>query len=95
MATRQSLRILVGMCAISAWHAWLGLPARAESLNYKSYVWMNQGGHRVVDDVEGHTVSLARAEVSCRWTTGSRDDQASDASMIRPETRAHLRSMKP
>ena len=39
MATRQALRILCGMLAISAWTLGSAMQARAESLNYKSYVW--------------------------------------------------------
>ena len=60
MATRQALRILCGMLAISAWMLGSAMQARAESLNYKSYVWMNREDISVVDDVEGHTVSLAQ-----------------------------------
>ena len=60
MATRQALGILCGMLAISAWTLGSAMQARAESLNYKSYVWMNREDISVVDDVEGHTVSLAQ-----------------------------------
>lgn len=60
MATRQALGILCGVLAISAWMLGSAMQVRAESLNYKSYVWMNREDIGVVDDVEGHTVSLAQ-----------------------------------
>jgi hypothetical protein len=60
MATKKSLRVLVGICVISAWVFGAALPAGAETLNYKSYVWMNREESVLVDDVEGHTVVLAQ-----------------------------------
>jgi len=60
MATRKSRRILFGMLAISTLLFGAALPAGAETLNYKAYVWMNREDIGVVDDVEGHTVSLAQ-----------------------------------
>jgi len=60
MASQKSLRVLVGICVMLAWVLGSAMQARAETLNYKSYVWMNREDVAVVDDVEGHTVSLAQ-----------------------------------
>jgi len=60
MATRKSRRILFGMLAISTLLFGVALPAGAETLNYKAYVWMNREDIGVVDEAEGHTVSLAQ-----------------------------------
>jgi hypothetical protein len=60
MTTKQSLRVLFGVLAISAWMLASAIPTPAETLNYKSYVWMNRYERVVLDDVEGHAVSLAQ-----------------------------------
>ena len=60
MATRQALRVLFGMGVTVAWMLGSALPAGAETLHYKSYVWMNREDIAVVDEAEGHTVSLAQ-----------------------------------
>ena len=60
MTTPKSLRVLVGMLVISVWVLGSALPAGAETLHHKSYVWMNREDIAVVDEAEGHTVSLAQ-----------------------------------
>jgi len=60
MATNQALRILFGMLAISVWIPGSALQAGAATLNCKSYVWMNRSESVEIDDLEGHTVSLAQ-----------------------------------
>jgi hypothetical protein len=48
------------MLAISAWMLGSAMQASAETLNYKAYVWMNREERVVVDEAEGHFVSLAQ-----------------------------------
>lgn len=70
MATKQSLRVLFGMLVISAWALGSAMQAGAETLNYKSYVWMNRNERVLVEDVEGHSVSLAQRGGSMCLTAG-------------------------
>jgi hypothetical protein len=58
MATHKSLRILVGICVISALVLGSAMPGAAETLNYKFYTWMIKSESVPVADVEGHTVAL-------------------------------------
>jgi hypothetical protein len=58
MATKKSLRILVGICVISAWVFGAAMQAGAETLNYRSYTWVIKAERVPVGDVEGHTVGL-------------------------------------
>jgi hypothetical protein len=58
MATKKSLRILIGICVISAWVLGSAMQVRAETLNYKFYTWAIKGQEAPVGDVEGHTVGL-------------------------------------
>jgi hypothetical protein len=60
MAKRNSIWILFGILVISAWVLGSAVPAAAETLNYKSYIWMNKQEIVPVDDVEGHNVTLAQ-----------------------------------
>jgi len=60
MATKKSMWILFGILVISAWVLGSAIQARAETMNYKSYVWMNKREAVSVDDVEGHIVTLAQ-----------------------------------
>jgi hypothetical protein len=60
MATPKSLRVLFGMVAISALVLGSALSGEAETLHYKSYVWMNREDIAMVDEAEGHSVSLAQ-----------------------------------
>jgi hypothetical protein len=58
MATRQTLRVLFGMVAISAWMLGVALPGAAETLNYKFYTWVSKAERVPIGDVEGHAVGL-------------------------------------
>jgi hypothetical protein len=58
MATKKSLRVLVGICVISAWVFGAAMQAGAETLHYKFYTWSIKGERVPVGDVEGHTVGL-------------------------------------
>jgi hypothetical protein len=58
MATKKSLRVLLGILAISAWILGSVMQAGAETLNYKFYGWVIKEQDVPVADVEGHTVSL-------------------------------------
>jgi len=58
MATKKSLRVLVGICVISAWVLGAAMQAGAETLNYKFYTYVIKSERVPVGDVEGHTVSL-------------------------------------
>ena len=58
MATKKSLRVLVGICVISAWVLGWAMQAGAETLNYKSYTWVIKSEGVPVGDVEGHRVYL-------------------------------------
>jgi len=58
MATMKSLRVLVGICVISAWVLGAAMQAGAETLNYKNYTWVIKGERVPVGDVEGHRVGL-------------------------------------
>jgi hypothetical protein len=58
MATRQSLRILIGVCVISVGILGVAMPGAAETLNYKFYTWVIKSESVPVADVEGHTVTL-------------------------------------
>jgi len=60
MVTRKSIWVLFGILVISAWIFGSAILAEAETMNYKSYVWMNKYETVPVDDVEGHIVSLAQ-----------------------------------
>ncbi|MGD0267253.1 MAG: hypothetical protein ABSD47_20250 [Candidatus Methylomirabilota bacterium] len=58
MATKKSLRVLVGICVISAWVFGAAMQAGAETLNYKFYTYVIKSESVPVGDVEGHTVGL-------------------------------------
>ncbi len=58
MATKKSLRVLVGICVISAWVLGSAMPAGAETLNYKFYTYVIKQEMVPVADVEGHTVGF-------------------------------------
>ncbi len=58
MGTTRSLRILIGMLAISAWMLGSAMQAGAEELHYKFYTWGIKSESVPVGDVEGHTVAL-------------------------------------
>jgi hypothetical protein len=58
MATTKSLRILFGICVISAWVLGVAVPGEAETLNYKFFTWVIKSESVPVSDVEGHTVAL-------------------------------------
>lgn len=58
MATPKSLRVLIGLVAISAWMLGSVSPGGAEELHYKFYTWMIKSESLPVGDVEGHTVAL-------------------------------------
>ncbi len=60
MATRMSPWVLCGMSVISALVLGCAIQAGAETMNYKSYVWMNKMERVPVDDVEGHVVILTQ-----------------------------------
>lgn len=58
MARQKSLRILVGICVMSALVLGAALPGAAETLNYKFYTWVIKSESVPVADAEGHTVTL-------------------------------------
>ena len=60
MATKKSIRVLVGTLVIAAWILGCAIQAGAETMNYKSYVWMNKMETVPIDDVEGHVVILTQ-----------------------------------
>jgi hypothetical protein len=60
MVTKTSMRVLFGILVISAWVLGSSIQARAETMNYKFYTWVIKAENVLVDDVEGHTVSLAQ-----------------------------------
>ena len=70
MATRQSLRILIGMCVISVGILGVVVPGAAETLNYKFYTWMIKNESVPVADVEGHTVVLGSRGAFYVFDTG-------------------------
>ncbi len=58
MTTKKSLRVLVGICVISACVLGATMQAGAETLNYKTYTWVIKWERAPVGDVEGHAVNL-------------------------------------
>lgn len=58
MAITKSLRILLGICVMSAWVLGATMPGEAETLNYKFYTWVIKTESVPVSDAEGHTVAL-------------------------------------
>ncbi len=58
MATQKSLRILVGICVMSALVLGSAMPGAAETLTYKFYTWMIKNESVPVADMEGHTMSF-------------------------------------
>jgi nucleoside-diphosphate-sugar epimerase len=60
MATKKLMCVLFGVLVITAWVLGSTIEARAETMNYKIYVWMNKRDVVSVDDVEGHIVTLAQ-----------------------------------
>jgi len=59
MTTNKSLRVLVGICVISACVLGSGMQARAETLHYKFYTWSIKGERVPVGDVDGHTLGIS------------------------------------
>jgi hypothetical protein len=70
MATQKSLRVLVGICVMSAVVLGSAMQAGAETLNYKSYVWMNRQEIAPVGDVEGHNLYLSQRGGFYVWDNG-------------------------
>ncbi len=60
MVTKKSICVLLVNLAISFLVLGSSMQARAEIMNYKSYVWMNKQEKVPVDDVKGHEVILAQ-----------------------------------
>jgi hypothetical protein len=58
MATKKSMGVLFGILVISVWVLGSAIHARAETMNYKFYTWLNKHENSPVGDVEGHTVGL-------------------------------------
>jgi hypothetical protein len=58
MASNKLMCVLFGILVIATWVLGSAIPAGAETMNYKFYTWVNKGENVLVDDVEGHTVSL-------------------------------------
>jgi hypothetical protein len=59
MTTRKSIWALFGILVILAWVLGSIIEARAETMNYKFYTWVNKAERVPIGDVDGHTVSLA------------------------------------
>jgi hypothetical protein len=70
MATQKSLRVLVGILVISASILGSAMQAGAETLNYKSYIWMNKQEIVPVGDVEGHNLYLSQRGGFYVWDNG-------------------------
>jgi hypothetical protein len=60
MATKKSAWVLFCILVILGWVLGSAIHAEAETMNYKSYVWMNKEDNVPLDDVEGHVVALAQ-----------------------------------
>ena len=60
MATKRSMWVLFAILAISIWILGDPIQVEAETLNFKSYVWMIKSEGVSLDDVEGHRVALAQ-----------------------------------
>jgi hypothetical protein len=58
MLTTHSLRVLLGVCVISAWVLGVAVPGAAETLTYKFYTWVSKAERVPIGDVEGHAVAL-------------------------------------
>ncbi len=56
----RSIWILFGILIAPAWVLGSVTQVEAETMNYKFYVWMNKREAVLVDDVEGHLVTLAQ-----------------------------------
>ncbi len=59
MATRKSIWIILGIFVISAWVLGSAIQARAETQNYKFYLYTSKVERAPIDDVEGHVLALA------------------------------------
>jgi hypothetical protein len=58
MSTTKFLRVLIGICVISACVLGAVMPGAAETLNYKFCTWVIKSERVPVADVDGHTVVL-------------------------------------
>jgi hypothetical protein len=56
MATKKLMRVLFGILIISVWVLGPAIQARAETMKYKFYTWVNKAERVPVGDVEEHIV---------------------------------------
>src|SRR4030042_4399216 len=58
MATKKSMRVLLGIFVISAWVLGPAIQAEAETMNYKFYSWVIKSESVPISDMEGHAVGF-------------------------------------
>jgi hypothetical protein len=60
MTKKAALQVFLGIGVLAVWALGLSLPAAAETLHYKAYVWMDKSESVVVDEAAGVRLSLVQ-----------------------------------